>query len=289
MLEMNLLSTFVSNIGEDRANAHAVLAMTGMNGNPFHVAQKLREALVKPVVEAYNPPFLQQVDDAILPIPRRFIQEQLQEPEDGWPACANSLTCEGLNLYNVPREERFVVRAFFKRYELREVNGRSLPTPAALLQTARTCILCNRVQYMRSFVSLRENCEGLVEMLGAADHAVITDIPGEYTMESTICSKPNAFEGIIKPCILHNRRQYKMEMHNGKKMYRELYKYPPTSMKDMPPNRDCHNSSQTYMQEGKDPNLLEEDEGRTHTVSEDPTTNNNNAYDAGEEILHQAF
>lgn len=290
-LELNILAHISSNLGEDRANAHAILGMTGVNANPFHVAHKLRRAMVKPTEERYNPDDLDEIDDTVPAIPRAYLQEQLKEPDgDIWPPCANGTSCEGLKLSNVPRTERFIVRAFFQMKEIRVVNGMSRPTDGARTTIAgRVCLLCNRVRTLTSFVSIRENHEGLAPIISIADHCVITDIPGEYTMESTICSKPNAYEGILKPVLLHERHMYKMEIQNGYKYYKELYKYPPMSMREVPPNRDCENSTRSYAQEGTEPQREGDPRYETEDAVSSAAECDGNMYDAGEEILHQAF
>jgi len=217
--------------------------MGQLNLNPFHVPH-FKAAMIVPEGKTSNPDDLQNMRNAISPLPRSYEESFLCEAVPPWPVCAQGNDCEGLTISNVPSEERFILKAFFFPMEI--ANG--LPTNTALRQTGRVCLLCKRREILFAFLNVVANAEGLSDKQTLADHYHMVDIEGEYDSEDTVNSSPEKYQGLLAPFLNHKRSKYSIRIQGGIRYYIQLYKKPGPDLRHgtdqrvdytLPQNRDC--------------------------------------------------
>jgi len=141
---------------------------------------------------------------------RAHEEKYLCEPDfsKGEKSCARGIECEGLKIHEAG-DHAFVLKEYFTpNQEQAKVSS----------EDAKLCIMCLRFLIHQCVLEIKADGEYLHDDMIMQSFGNIVGLPGEYTIESVVCSDKDTYEGLVIPLVEHKRTAYTIEIRtvNGK-------------------------------------------------------------------------
>ena len=141
---------------------------------------------------------------------RAHEEKYLCEPDIqlGEKACARGVECEGLKIHEAG-DHAFVLKEYYTPNEERAKGT---------CEDAKLCLMCLRFLIHQCVLEIKADGEYLHDDMIMQSFGNIVGLPGEYTIDSVVCSDKDTYEGLVIPLVEHKRTAYTVEVRtvNGK-------------------------------------------------------------------------
>lgn len=145
---------------------------------------------------------------------RAHEEKYLCEPDMalGERSCSRGTECEGLKIHEAG-DNAFVLKEYYTPNEEKAKAAGKEEDP-------KLCLMCLRFLIHQCVLEIKADGEYLHDDMIMQSFGNIVGLPGEYTIDSIVCSDKETYEGLVLPIVEHRRTAYTIEVRevNGKQI-----------------------------------------------------------------------